>query len=117
MCYDMCLRAIDDAIQTFGSMRYRRVGQEQGHDAADVEMVVLVDQLRAIRERLAQYEGAHLDETVKCNVCNVYHHHNHTKTEWRGQASREGYDEEVKWATRKDGSRYVMRPPSPYADM
>ena len=72
--------------------------------------------LRQIRERLASYEGAHFDETVKCNACNVYHHHNHAKTEWRGQATRGGYDDDVKWAVRKDGSRYVMRPPSPYAD-
>ena len=30
MCYDMCLRALDDALQTFGSMRYRRVGRPAG---------------------------------------------------------------------------------------
>lgn len=116
MCFDMCLRAMDDALQTFGSMRYRRVGQTECTEQAAREVESLVEQLRSIRERLGQYEGAHLDETVKCNVCNVYHHHNHTKTEWRGEASRDGYDDEVKWATRQDGSRYVMRPPSPYAD-
>ncbi len=116
MCYDMCLRALDDAIQTFGSMKYRHVGQAQSTDQAVCEVASLVEQLCAIRESLSQYEGAHLDETVKCNACNVYHHHNHKKTEWRGQASREGYDDDVKWASRKDGSRYVMRPPSPYAD-
>ena len=49
----------------------------------------VVGQLREIRKRLAQYEGAHLDETVECNACNVYHHHGHEKTEWRGQACRE----------------------------
>ena len=116
MCYDMCIRALDDAIQTFGSMKYRRVGEPQAGDQAGEEVSALVGQLREVRERLARYEGAHLDETVKCNACNVYHHHNHTKTEWRGPASRGGYDDEVKWAARKDGARYVMRPSSPYAD-
>ena len=116
MCYDMCLRAIDDALQTFGSMRYRRVGDEQASAAAEAEVAALVEQLGQIRRRLGRYEGAHLDETVKCNACNVYHHHNHQKTEWRGEASRGGYDDETKWAARQDGSRYVMRPPSPYAD-
>jgi len=117
MCYDMCLRALDDAIQTFGSMKYRHVGKDQASEAANSEVLDLVEQLRQTRQRLARYEGAHLDETVKCNACNVYHHHNHKKTEWRGQASRGGYDDGVKWAARKDGARYVMRPPSPYADM
>lgn len=116
MCYDMCLRTLDDALQTFGSMRYRRVGEDQSTEEVAQEVASLVAQLRAIRERLAEYEGAHLDQTVKCNACNVYHHHNHEKTQWRGVSSRDGYDDEVKWATRKDGSRYVMRPPSPYAD-
>jgi len=117
MCYDMCLRALDDTLQTFGSMKYRHVGETEGTDGAGQEVAALVDQLRAIRERLATFEGAHLDDTVKCNACNVYHHHNHVKTEWRGEAARDGYDDEVKWAARQDGSRYVMRPPSPYADM
>lgn len=117
MCYDMCLRALDDALQTFGSMRYRRAGETESSEKAAQEVAALVEQLQAIRERLAAFEGAHLDDTVKCNVCNIYHHHNHTKTDWRGQADRDGYDDEVKWATRKDGARYVMRPPSPYADM
>jgi hypothetical protein len=117
MCYDMSLRALDDAIQTFGSMRYRRVGEADSSDEAAKDVATLVGQLQQIRERLAAFEGAHLDDTVKCNVCNVYHHHNHRKTEWRGQANRDGYDDDVKWAVRKDGSRYVMRPPSPYADM
>ncbi|MGA2256914.1 MAG: hypothetical protein ABSG53_19860 [Thermoguttaceae bacterium] len=116
MCYDMCLRALDDALQTFGSMHYRRVGDEHAGAVAKAEVAALVEQLRQLRQRLGHYEGAHLDETVKCNACNVYHHHNHQKTEWRGEASRGGYDDETKWATRKDGSRYVMRPPSPYAD-
>jgi hypothetical protein len=97
-------------------MKYRRAGEEQASEAAEAEVRDLVEQLRQIRQRLADYEGAHLDETVKCNACNVYHHHDHKKTEWRGQASRGGYDDEVKWAVRKDGSRYVMRPSSPYAD-
>ena len=117
MCYDMCLRALDDAVQTFGSMKYRHAGAEQSSEAAGIEVLEMVEQLSRIRERLERYEGAHLDETVKCNACNVYHHHDHKKTEWRGNASRGGYDEEVKWASRKDGARYVMRPPSPYADM
>ena len=116
MCYDMCLRALDDAIQTFGSMKYRAVGQRQATKAAMNEVKALVEQLRHVRRRLAHYEGAHLDDTVKCNACNVYHHHNHRKTEWRGAASRGGYDDKVKWAARKDGARYVMRPSSPYAD-
>ena len=115
MCYDMCLRALDDAIQTFGSMRYRRAGSEADGDAA-AEVRRLVDELVRVRSDLGGFEGAHLDETVKCNACNVYHHHNHTKTEWRGAASRGGYDDEVKWAVREDGSRYSMRPSSPYAD-
>jgi len=113
----MCLRAIDDALQTFGSMTYRKVGDDGATDAARKEVLALVEQLRRVRRRLGDYEGAHLDETVKCNACNVYHHHGHCKTEWRGEASRGGYDDEVKWASRKDGARYVMRPPSPYADM
>ena len=117
MCYDMCLRALDDAIQTFGTMKYRRVGTEEAGDAGGREVAALVAQLRRIREQLGLFEGAHLDETVKCNACNVYHHHNHNKTEWRGQVSRGGYDDAVKWAARKDGARYVMRPASPYADM
>ena len=117
MCYDMCLRALDDAIQTFGSMKYRHAGEEQASDPAIEQVRGLVAQLQSIREQLGQYEGAHLDETVKCNACNIYHHHGHTKTEWRGQASRGGYDDDVKWSSRKDGSRYVMRPSSPYADM
>ena len=116
MCYDMCLRALDDAIQAFGSMKYRTVGQKQASDAATSEVTALVEELRRIRQRLGQFEGAHLDKTVKCNACNVYHHHNHDKTEWRGQASQGGYDDDVKWAARKDGARYVMRPSSPYAD-
>ena len=116
MCYDMCLRALDDAIQTFGSMKYRRIGEADATDAAGAEVTALVDQLRLVREKLGGFEGAHLDETVKCNACNIYHHHNHTKTEWRGEASRDGYDDDVKWAARQDGARYVMRPPSPYAE-
>ena len=116
MCYDMCLRAIDDAIQTFGSMKYRPAGDGEATDAAGEEVATLVAQLRQVRERLGEYEGAHFNDTVKCNACNVYHHHNHTKTEWRGQGSRGGYDDDVKWASRKDGARYVMRPSSPYAD-
>ena len=116
MCYDMCLRALDDAIQTFGSIRYRRTGEEQGSAEAEREVGTLVEELKRVRTELGRYEGSHLDETVKCNACNVYHHHNHNKTDWRGESSREGYDDEVKWAARKDGSRYVMRPPSPYAD-
>ena len=47
MCYDMCLRALDDALQTFGSMRYRRVGDEQASPAAEAEVAALVEQLRA----------------------------------------------------------------------
>ena len=43
MCYDMCLRAIDDALQTFGSMRYRRVGEEQASPAAEAEVAALVE--------------------------------------------------------------------------
>jgi len=117
MCYDMCLRALDDAIQTFGSMKYRCVGDGDATDAAATDVAELVEQLKRVRVRLGDYEGAHLDETVKCNACNVYHHHNHTKTEWRGEDSRGGYDDAVKWAARADGARYVMRPPSPYADM
>ena len=116
MCYDMCLRGLDDAIQTFGSMKYRRMGETDTSEGAEGEVHELVEELKRVREKLAKYEGAHFDETVKCNACNVYHHHNHVKTQWRGEASREGYDDEVKWAARKDGSRYVMRPPSPYAD-
>ena len=116
MCYDMCLRAIDDTVQTFGSMKYRRVGEHDAGDAAAREVAELVDGLRQIRRRLAAYEGAHLDQTVKCNACNVYHHHGHDKTEWRGEVSRGGYDDDVKWAVRKDGARYSMRPSSPYAD-
>ena len=116
MCYDMCLRALDDTVQTFGSMKYRRVGDEDAGDAARAEVEAMVAELRRVRERLGRFEGAHLDETVKCNACNVYHHHNHTKTEWRSQASQGGYDDEVKWAAREDGARYVMRPSSPYAD-
>jgi hypothetical protein len=116
MCYDMCLRALDDAIQTFGSMRYRHVGDTDATDRAAAEMIGLVTQLEEIRAKLAGFEGSHLDETVKCNACNVYHHHAHEKTEWRGAASEGGYDDDVKWAARKDGSRYVMRPSSPYAD-
>ena len=117
MCYDMCLRALDDAIQTFGSMKYRHVGEDEAGEPAEREVSALVAQLRRTRENLGLFEGAHFDETVKCNACNVYHHHDHNKTEWRGQASRGGYDDDVKWASRKDGARYVMRPPSPYADM
>ena len=90
MCYDMCLRALDDAIQTFGSMKYRRVGEDEPGETAGGEVSALVAQLRQIREQLGRFEGAHLDETVKCNACNVYHHHNHNKTEWRGPASRGG---------------------------
>ena len=116
MCYDMCLRALDDALQTFGSMHFRHVGDEQASAAAEAEVAALVEQLRQLRRGLGRYEGAHLDDTVKCNACNVYHHHDHRKTEWRGAASRGGYDDETKWAARKDGARYVMRPPSPYAD-
>jgi len=116
MCYDMCLRALDDALQTFGSMHYRRAGDEHACPTTEAEVASLVEQLRQIRCRLGRYEGAHLGETVKCNVCNVYHHHNHKKTEWRGEASRGGYDDDTKWAARQDGARYVMRPPSPYAD-
>ncbi len=116
MCYDMCLRALDDALQTFGSMRYRRVGEAQAGDEAAAEVAAIVEQLAALRKRLGGFEGAHLDETVKCNACNVYHHHNHIKTQWRGEADRDGYDDDVKWSARKDGARYVMRPPSPYAD-
>ena len=116
MCYDMCLRALDDAIQTFGSMKYRHAGDQDTGDAAEREVLGLVEQLRRVRQELDRYEGAHPDDTVKCNACNVYHHHNHKKTEWRGQAARGGYDDEVKWAARKDGARYAMRPASPYAD-
>ena len=116
MCFDICLRAIDDALQTFGGMRYRRMGDEAATPEAEAEIAALVEQLREIRRRLGEYEGAHLDETVKCNVCNAYHHHKHNKVEWRGESSRDGYDDETKWAARQDGSRYVMRPSSPYAD-
>ena len=116
MCYDMCLRALDDAIQTFGSMKYRRAGDHEARDAAADEVGQLVDQLRQVRARLEAFEGAHFDVTVKCNACNVYHHHGHDKTEWRGRDSQGGYDDDVKWASRKDGARYVMRPSSPYAD-
>ena len=116
MCFDMCMRGLDDAIQTFGSMAYRAVGESEPSDAAQAEVAAMVDQLKCLREKLGHYEGAHFDDTVKCNACNVYHHHNHTKTEWRGQDARGGYDDEVKWASRPDGSRYVMRPSSPYAD-
>ena len=117
MCYDMCLRALDDAIQTFETMKYRQVGQADASEQAGAEVADLVANLQEIRRRLGQYEGAHLNETVKCNACNVYHHHDHVKTEWRGQASRGGYDDEVKWSARQDGARYTMRPSSPYADM
>ncbi|MFA4985371.1 MAG: hypothetical protein WC712_02190 [Candidatus Brocadiia bacterium] len=116
MCYDMCLRALDDVLQTFEGIKFRRVGDVDANPEAEKEVRGLLEQLAQIRSRLAQYEGAHLDETVKCNACNIYHHHNHLKTEWRGEASREGYDEDVQWAVRKDGSRYQMRPASPYSD-
>jgi hypothetical protein len=116
MCYDMCLRALDDAIQTFGSMKYRHVGGAEASDEANDQVRAIVEQLARLRQQLGGFEGAHLDETVKCNACNVYHHHGHNKTEWRGEASRGGYDDDVKWAARKDGARYVMRPSSPYAD-
>lgn len=115
MCYDMCLRALDDAIQTFGSMKYRRCGETEANLDATAEVEALALRLSEIRKQLSQYEGAHLDETVKCNACNVYHHHNHTKIEWRGEASQGGYDEETTWATRADGSRYAMKPASPYS--
>ncbi|MGO8752088.1 MAG: hypothetical protein ACLQNE_39625 [Thermoguttaceae bacterium] len=75
MCYDMCLRALDDALQTFGSMQYRRAGDEQASPAAEAEVAALVEQLCELRGRLGHYEGAHLDETVKCNACNVYTGH------------------------------------------
>jgi hypothetical protein len=116
MCYDMCLRSLDDAIQTFGSMRYRYVGDTEASDLAGAEVLGLIAQLEDLRAKLATFEGAHLDDTVKCNACNVYHHHEHEKTEWRNVASQGGYDDEVKWAAREDGARYVMRPSSPYAD-
>ena len=48
MCYDMCLRALDDALQTFGSMRYRRAGDEQAGPAAEAEVATLVEQLRGV---------------------------------------------------------------------
>jgi hypothetical protein len=115
MCYDMCLRALDDAVQTFGSMKYRKIGETEASEIAKAEVEALVAQIRALRERLASYEGAHLDDTVKCNACNVYHHHSHTKTEWRGALSQGGYDPETTWAARGDGSRYVMKPASPYS--
>ena len=115
MCYDMCLRAIDDAIQTFGSMRYRKTGESEESAEAATEVGDIVTQLRDLRRRLNAIEGAHLDETVKCNACNVYHHHNHVKTEWRGESSEGGYDDDVKWATRADGARYAMKPSSPYS--
>ena len=48
-----------------------------------------------LSKQLGEFEGAHLDEIVKCNACNVYHHHNHTKTEWRGEQSQGGFDEDA----------------------
>jgi hypothetical protein len=116
MCFDMCLRGLDDVIQTFGSMRYRRKGEIDASGEAQSEAEEIRERLQELRARLGKLEGAHLDDTVKCNACNVYHHHNHVKTEWRGESSQGGYDEEAVWAVRGDGSRYVMKPSSPYAD-
>ena len=42
MCYDMCLRALDDAIQTFGSMKYRNVGETEASEPAAQEIRRLV---------------------------------------------------------------------------
>jgi hypothetical protein len=116
MCYDICLRAIDDTLQTMEGMKYRRVGEEEATENAQAEVLELVEQLGEIRQKLGLYEGAHKDKTVKCNSCNVYHHHDHDKVEWRGESSKGGYDEDVEWAVRKDGARYEMKPSSPYAD-
>ena len=49
MCYDMCLRALDDAIQTFGSMKYRAVGQAEASNQAAAEVAAMVARLAEIR--------------------------------------------------------------------
>jgi hypothetical protein len=113
----MCLRALDDVLQTFEGIKFRKVGEQDESPEANAEVGELIAKLAEIRSQLARYEGAHLNETVKCNCCNIFHHHNHLKTEWRGESSRDGYDEDVQWSARKDGARYSMRPASPYADM
>ncbi|GAB4155462.1 MAG: hypothetical protein Kow00107_05290 [Planctomycetota bacterium] len=117
VCYDMVLRALDDVLQTMEGMKFRYIGDEEESAEAAEEMAQLVHKLAEIRTGMSKFEGAHLSETVKCNACNIYHHHNHLKTEWRGESSRGGYDEDVQWSVRKDGARYSMKPASPYADM
>lgn len=115
MCFDMCLRSLDDTLQTLEGMCYRKIGQNETTPEAEQEVSRLTIELLEIRKKLGAFEGAHRDETVKCNVCNVYHHHNHEKVEWRSEKSKGGYDEDVEWSVRTDGARYAMRPASPYA--
>ena len=43
MCFDMCMRGLDDAIQTFGSMAYRAVGESEPSDTAQAEVAAMVD--------------------------------------------------------------------------
>lgn len=117
MCYDMCLRSLDDTLQTMEGMRYRKIGDTDRSPEAEQEVMHLAEKLADIRKKLAAFEGAHRDETVKCNICNVYHHHNHNKVEWRSEKTAGGYDEDVEWSVRTDGARYAMRPASPYADI
>ncbi len=95
MCYDMCLRSLDDTLQTLEGMRYRKPGQDETSTEAEQEVGRLTKELLEIRKKLGAFEGAHRDETVKCNVCNVYHHHDHNKVEWRSAESKGGYDEDV----------------------
>jgi len=117
MCYDMCLRSLDDTLQTMEGMRYRRMSDAEESAEVSQEVEHLTKELSEIRKKMGSYEGAHLDETVKCNLCNVYHHHSHNKVEWRSEKSEGGYDEDVEWSVRADGARYAMRPASPYADV
>ena len=102
-------------MQTFGSMCYRRVGDQPASPAAETEVAALVEQLRQIRSRLGRFEGAIGTRRSSAMPATS------TITITIGRPSGGARPAAAAMTTTpsgraQDGSRYVMRPPSPYAD-
>lgn len=80
MCFDICIRSLQDTITTMSYLRYRH---KESKDAADTLAEALIAKLEEITSSLRTLEGRHSLASDPCPLCDIYKHHNHVKTVWR----------------------------------
>ena len=97
MCFDICVRAVEDIIITMKEMDYDSTNESQeGSNLCNDEVRKIVEDLQIISNKLKTMKGRHKSTESPCPVCDIYTHHNHNKTEWRSYNHvNEGYDKNI----------------------